>query len=109
MTLRSKAQIARYLINYSTRDADYATLKRNCQTFAADFCAFVAGKKNVSPYSPLVSSVQWENKAHYFLYDSYAYESTKDHSNADYAKKEQRREQLKASFLAERDHNDHSA
>jgi len=109
LTLRSKAQIARYLINYSTRDADYATLKRNCQTFAADFCAFVAGKKNVSPYSPLVSSVQWENKAHYFLYDSYAYESVKDHSNAVYAKKEQRREQLKTSFLADRNRHDYDA
>jgi len=73
LTMRSKAQIARYLINYITRDTDYEELKRNCQTFAADLCAFVAGKRNVSPYSPLVSTVQIRNKIHYFLYDSYAY------------------------------------
>lgn len=104
LTFRSKAQIARYLINYATREADYATLKRNCQTFAADFCAFVAGKKNVSPYSPLVSTAQLENKAHYFLYDSYAYESAKDQSQADNQKKKQRQEQLKNSFGAYRNH-----
>eukprot|EP00547_Thalassionema_nitzschioides_P005458 CAMPEP_0194202242 /NCGR_PEP_ID=MMETSP0156-20130528/2317_1 /TAXON_ID=33649 /ORGANISM="Thalassionema nitzschioides, Strain L26-B" /LENGTH=509 /DNA_ID=CAMNT_0038927679 /DNA_START=186 /DNA_END=1715 /DNA_ORIENTATION=+ len=102
LTFRSKAQIARYLINYATRDADYATLKRNCQTFAADFCAFVAGKKNVSPYSGLVSTAQMENKAHYFLYDSYAYESVKDQSNAYNQEKKQRQEQLRNSFSAYR-------
>jgi len=79
LTMRTKAQMARYLINYITRDDDYEQLKRNCQTFAADLCAFVAGKKSVSPYSPLVSTVRQvqesgHNKIHHFMYDSYSYQ-----------------------------------
>lgn len=45
LTFRSKAQIAQYLVNYIGRDTSYAELKRNCQTFCADLCSFVAGKK----------------------------------------------------------------
>jgi len=82
LSMRSKAQIARYLINYITRDTDYEQLKRNCQTFAADLCGFLAGKKNVSPYSPLVSTVQPKNKMHYFLYDSYAYDDNNGGENS---------------------------
>lgn len=48
LTFRSRAHIAQYLINYISRDTSYGELKRNCQTFCADFSAFIAGKKGMS-------------------------------------------------------------
>ena len=72
LTFRSKKQIARYLLNYITRDANYETMRRNCQTFAADFCAFMAGKREVSPFHP-VSRIEYQNRTYLFLYDSHMY------------------------------------
>lgn len=76
LTFRSKPQIAQYLINYIMRDSSYAELKRNCQTFAADLCSFLAGKKNVPPFHP-VNRIDYQNRAYLFLYESQMYDKKK--------------------------------
>jgi hypothetical protein len=68
LTFRSKQQLAQYFINYISRDSSYADLKRNCQTFAADLCAFIAGKKDIAPFHP-VNRIDYQNRVHYFLYE----------------------------------------
>lgn len=68
LTFRSKRQLAQYFINYISRDSTYAELKRNCQTFSADLCAFLAGKRNISPFHP-VNRIDYQNRVHYFLYE----------------------------------------
>jgi hypothetical protein len=73
LTFRSKAHIAQYLINYILRDSSYGELNRNCQTFAADLCSFLAGKKGVAPFHP-VNRIEYQNRNHLFLYDSHLYE-----------------------------------
>ena len=45
LSFNTKEHIAQYLINYIRRGRTYSEIRRNCQTFAADFCAFLAGKK----------------------------------------------------------------
>jgi hypothetical protein len=55
LSFRSKKHIAQYLINYISRDSSYADLRRNCQTFAADMCSFIAGKKDIAPFRKLQS------------------------------------------------------
>ena len=92
LTFRSKAHIAQYLINYISRDTSYAELKRNCQTFCADLSAFVAGKKGIVPFHP-VSRVEYNNRTHLFLYDSFMYESRQ-------AKKLKSKQQRKSTFNA---------
>jgi len=72
LTFRCKNHIAQYLLNYITRDPTYAELKRNCQTFAADFCSFIAGKRNVEPFHA-VSKGAYNNRTYLFLYDSHMY------------------------------------
>jgi hypothetical protein len=74
LTFRSRKHIAQYLINYISRDTTYAELKRNCQTFTADLCSFLAGKKNIVPFHP-VSRMEYQNRTYLFLYDSNMYES----------------------------------
>jgi len=74
LTFRTKTHIAQYLLNYIQRDSSYAELKRNCQTFVADFCAFLAGKRHIAPFHP-VSRVEYTNRTYLFLYDSHLYES----------------------------------
>jgi hypothetical protein len=76
LTFRTKSNIAQYLLNYISRDCSYSELKRNCQTFAADLCAFLAGKKNVDPFHP-VNRIDYRSGKHYFLYDSSLYDKTK--------------------------------
>jgi hypothetical protein len=76
LTFRSKPHIAQYLINYVSRDTSYQELKRNCQTFAADLCCLLAGKKNVVPFHP-VSRVEYTNRTYTFLYDSHMYQDKK--------------------------------
>ena len=76
LSYRSKKNIAQYCLNYTGRDCSYDELKRNCQTFAADFCAFLAGKKNVDPFHP-VNRIQYENRTYLFLYESGMYERTR--------------------------------
>ncbi len=72
LTFRSKVHIAQYLVNYILRDSSYAELRRNCQTFSADLCSFVAGKKNIPPFHP-VNRIDYNNRTHMFLYDSHMY------------------------------------
>lgn len=74
LTFRSKAQMAQYFVNYISRDTSYGELKRNCQTFCADLCSFLAGKKGIVPFHP-VSRVEYNNRTYLFLYDSFMYES----------------------------------
>jgi len=73
LTFRTKAHIAQYLLNYISRDSAYGELKRNCQTFTADLCSFIAGKKDVVPFHP-VSRVDYHNRTYLFLYDSDMYD-----------------------------------
>ncbi|KAL7527335.1 hypothetical protein ACHAXR_001902, partial [Thalassiosira sp. AJA248-18] len=80
LTYNTRSNIATYLVNYILRDKTYNEMKRNCQTFAADLCGFLAGKKDVSPYHP-VSQIQYQNKNHTFLYESSKY-STKKRNKA---------------------------
>jgi hypothetical protein len=68
LTFRSKSQLAQYFINYISRDSTYAELKRNCQTFSADLCAFLAGKRNIPPFHP-VNRLDYQNRVYYFLYE----------------------------------------
>lgn len=76
VTFRTKAQIGQYLINYIMRDKEYAELRRNCQTYTADLCAFVAGKKNVQPFHPVVR-LDYQNRTHFFFYDFEMYKDKK--------------------------------
>ena len=76
LTFRSKAHIAQYLLNYILRDSSYGELNRNCQTFAADLCSFLAGKKGVAPFHP-VNRIDYQNRTYMFLYDSHLYEKKK--------------------------------
>lgn len=72
LTYRSRRNVATYLLNYIRRDTTYSQMKRNCQTFAADLCGFLAGKKDVQPYHP-VNQIQYTGQKHKFLYESSAY------------------------------------
>ena len=74
LSLSSKDHVAQYLINYISRQKTYSVMRRNCQTFAANFCAFLAGKKDVEPYHP-INRIQYHNQTHYFLYEPSMYES----------------------------------
>lgn len=77
LTFRSKSHIAQYLLNYITRDASYADLRRNCQTFAADFCSFIAGKKDIVPFHPVIR-IDYQPRTYLFLYDSHMYSKKDD-------------------------------
>ena len=77
LTFRSKKHIAQYVLSYITRDSSYADLRRNCQTFAADMCSFVAGKKDIAPFHP-VSRIEYQNRTYLFLYDSHMYTKKAD-------------------------------
>lgn len=68
LTHRSLADIARYLINYVGRDPRYIEESRNCQTFAADFFGFLAGRKGVEPYSSYCR-VRYKSRPYLFLYE----------------------------------------
>lgn len=72
LTFRNRSHIAQYLVNYITRNSTYSEMNRNCQTFAADLCSFVAGKKDIVPYHP-INRLDYYNKSHLFLYDSHMY------------------------------------
>ena len=66
LSYRSRSNIAHYLVNYIGRDCNYSELSRNCQTFAADLCSFLAGKKDVVPYHP-VNRIEYHNRTYLFL------------------------------------------
>lgn len=76
ITFRTKQHVAQYLLNYVGRDCSYQELKTNCQTLAADLCAFLAGKKRVDPFHPIVK-MEYRNRTHQFLYDSNMYAAKK--------------------------------
>jgi len=48
---RSQADLFRYVLNYMKRETRYSEQARNCQTFAADFFGFLAGKAEGIPVS----------------------------------------------------------
>ena len=77
LSFRRKNHIAQYLVNYISRDSSYTVLTRNCQTFCADFCSFIAGKRNVAPFHP-VNRMEYVNQTHMFLYDSNLYENNRN-------------------------------
>lgn len=68
----AREHIVQYLINYIRRIRSYSEIRRNCQTFAADFCAFLAGKKDVQPFHP-INRGGYKNQTHTFMYDSTMY------------------------------------
>lgn len=72
ISYRSRRNIATYLLNYIRRDRTYSEIRRNCQTFAADFCGFLAGKKDVQPFHP-VNQAMYTCHKHFFLYEPSAY------------------------------------
>mmetsp|Transcript_23829 Transcript_23829/g.57456 ORF Transcript_23829/g.57456 Transcript_23829/m.57456 type:complete len:554 (-) Transcript_23829:529-2190(-) len=76
LTYNSRSNVATYLLNYIRRNRTYSEMRRNCQTFAADLCGFLAGKGSVSPYHP-VNQIQYYNTTHYFLYESSKYSKEK--------------------------------
>eukprot|EP00929_Paragymnodinium_shiwhaense_P120843 TRINITY_DN92905_c0_g1_i1.p1 TRINITY_DN92905_c0_g1~~TRINITY_DN92905_c0_g1_i1.p1 ORF type:complete len:482 (-),score=46.43 TRINITY_DN92905_c0_g1_i1:87-1532(-) len=65
---RSPADIAGYLLSYVHRARAYDLLRQNCQTFAADFYAFLAGARNHKPYGSVVRA-NYQQSIHRFLYD----------------------------------------
>jgi hypothetical protein len=73
LTFCTQEHIVQYLINYIRRGKTYSEIRKNCQTFAADFCAFLAGKKDVQPFHAL-NRLEYRNQTHYFLYESTMYE-----------------------------------
>jgi len=77
LTYNSRSNMCTYLLNYIRRDRTYNEMKRNCQTFAADLCGFLAGKKDVEPFA-LVNKVKYVNHNHYFLYEGSKYKSKKE-------------------------------
>ena len=77
LTFRTRSHIAQYMLNYISRDSEYSELKRNCQTFAADVCCFLAGKKDVAPFHP-VNRIEYTNRTYLFLYDSCMYQNKHD-------------------------------
>eukprot|EP00536_Pseudo-nitzschia_multiseries_P005526 jgi/Psemu1/318663/estExt_fgenesh1_pm.C_1040002 len=79
LTYRSRSNIAQYLVNYVSRNCSYSEMARNCQTFAADLCSFLAGKKDVVPYHP-INRIDYYNRSHLFLYDSSMYKAKKSES-----------------------------
>lgn len=74
LSFSSKEHIVRYLMNYISRGKSYSEFRRNCQTFAADFCAFLAGKRDVQPFHP-INRLEYRNNTHYFMYEFSMYET----------------------------------
>ena len=65
---KTKKDLMRYVLNYAARDPEYHEESRNCQHFAADFYAFLAGCGPVQPHSQ-VCRVLYKPRPYYFLYD----------------------------------------
>eukprot|EP00938_MAST-03A_sp_MAST-3A-sp1_P006105 g6105.t1 len=68
LTYRSERDIMQYLLNYMGRDRRYTQEFRNCQAFAADFYAFVCGKKDIEPYHATIR-LTYKRRTHLFLYN----------------------------------------
>ena len=65
---RTKRDLFTSVLNYAARDPAYHEESRNCQHFAADFYAFLAGVAPVQPHSK-VCRVLYTPRPYYFLYD----------------------------------------
>jgi hypothetical protein len=72
LSARAQTDVMRYLLNYMGRDRRYAEEFRNCQTFAADFFGFMAGKAGIEPFHR-VNRVAYKNRSHNFLYSPEMY------------------------------------
>merc|ERR1712039_341342 len=59
--------LAGYLLNFIDRAKVYHELKANCQTFACDLYAFLAGEKGCEPYGTIVKP-QYKQRTHSFMY-----------------------------------------
>ena len=64
---RTKGDLLTYALNYAARDPEYHEESRNCQHFAADFFAFLAGTPPIPPHSA-VCRVLYRPRPYYFLY-----------------------------------------
>jgi len=73
---RTQEDIMRYVLNYMARDRIYAEDSRNCQTFAADFFGYLAGKKGIEPFS-MVCRVKYKARHHLFPYEPAMYSSSR--------------------------------
>ncbi|CAE8613899.1 unnamed protein product [Polarella glacialis] len=60
-------QVAGYLLSYCKRASSYDTLSANCQTFAADLYAFLAGAKDHKPFGAIVRPA-YQQRIYSFLY-----------------------------------------
>lgn len=69
---RRQTDVQRYLLNYMGRDRRYTEEFRNCQTFAADFFGFMAGKAGIEPFHR-INRVAYRNRSHNFLYSPELY------------------------------------
>lgn len=62
--------VQRYLLNYAANAPHYSETDRNCQTFAADFYAFLSGQHRgpgTEPFHPLLR-VNFRQRPWWFLY-----------------------------------------
>mmetsp|Transcript_17316 Transcript_17316/g.40637 ORF Transcript_17316/g.40637 Transcript_17316/m.40637 type:complete len:540 (-) Transcript_17316:273-1892(-) len=73
LSYRSQSDIARYLLSYMTHDQRFAIQFRSCQSFAADFYAFLVGEFGIEPFHPSL-------RKHYVRHcDWFLYEPRADH------------------------------
>lgn len=68
LTHNTQTDVMQYFLNYMGRDMRYTEAYRNCQTFAADFYGFMAGKAGIVPIHR-VNAAGYVNRSHNFLYD----------------------------------------
>lgn len=59
--------LAGYLLNYVHRARVYEQFTVNCQTFACDLFAFLAGAKDQKPFGAIIRP-QYKQRSHAFLY-----------------------------------------
>jgi hypothetical protein len=64
---RRQTDVQQYLLNYMGRDRRYRQEFRSCQTFAADFYGFMAGKAESLPFHA-VNRALYQDRRHNFLY-----------------------------------------
>jgi len=65
---RSPVNIMRGMLNYIGHDSSYNEAMRNCQTFAADFFAFLTGLKGVQPFQAFCRPF-YKPRPYLFFYD----------------------------------------
>ena len=60
LACRSKADIARFLVNYISNNKEYHEENRNCQTFAADLYHLLTGKPT-KPFHPVCQILYYDH------------------------------------------------